>query len=190
MRCFSCARWSFFIFCKICKEQLLVPTMTKRQVGTLDVISFFKYTEIEALLLSKYQPYGYRIYKALGKSIIKPFAEELDENQEEVYIIGIDESVKSGYSHVAVLTDAMKNKHIKVIHASLMAQNSVKYAGKDLVFRLNNPRNFVYNGKRNIDAILVDDVITTGLTLQEAQKVLIAHDVNVLFALTLADVEE
>jgi competence protein ComFC len=41
-----------------------------------------------------------------------------------------------------------------------------------------------------VHAILVDDIITTGITLQEAQKVLMQHGVNVLFALTLADVEE
>jgi len=71
-----------------------------------------------------------------------------------------------------------------------MAQNRVHYAGKDLQFRLNHPRHFTYTGKSYIDVILVDDIITTGITLQEAQKVLIQHNVNVLFALTLADVEE
>jgi competence protein ComFC len=66
----------------------------------------------------------------------------------------------------------------------------VNYSGKSLQFRLEHPRDFVYKGKSNIDVILVDDIITTGITLQEAQKVLMTHGVNVLFALTLADVEE
>jgi competence protein ComFC len=84
----------------------------------------------------------------------------------------------------------MKTKSSFPLYGTLMAQNRVNYSGKDLQFRLDNPRDFVYKGKSNIDVILVDDIITTGITLQEAQKVLIKHGVNVLFALTLADVEE
>ncbi len=71
-----------------------------------------------------------------------------------------------------------------------MAKNRVNYSGRSLQYRLDNPRDFVYKGKSGIDVILVDDIITTGITLQEAQKVLIEKGVNVLFALTLADVEE
>ncbi len=104
--------------------------------------------------------------------------------------MGIDEYVKSGYAHVALLTRAMKTKTSIPKHSALMARNRVNYSGKSLQFRLQNPREFVYKGKENIDAILVDDIITTGITLQEAQKVLMAHGVNVLFALTLADVQE
>ena len=71
-----------------------------------------------------------------------------------------------------------------------MAKNRVNYSGRSLQYRLENPRDFVYTGKSGVDVILVDDIITTGITLQEAQKVLIKKGVNVLFALTLADVEE
>jgi len=122
---------------------------------------------------------------------MQPFIEEFIEHDEgTVYIIGIDEFVQNGYAHVALLTRAMQTEKSIPLHSSLLAQNRVHYAGKDLQFRLNNPRNFKYTGKRNIDVILVDDIITTGITLQEAQKVLIENGVNVLFALTLADVEE
>ncbi len=55
---------------------------------------------------------------------------------------------------------------------------------------MENSRDFLYKCKSGIDVILVDDIITTGITLQEAQKVLISHGDNVLFALTLADAEE
>ncbi|TET87658.1 MAG: ComF family protein, partial [Sulfurovum sp.] len=96
----------------------------------------------------------------------------------------------SGYAHVALLTRAMKTKYSKPLHASLMARNRVNYSGKTLQYRLENPRDFVYKGVSDIDVILIDDIITTGITLQEAQKVLTEHGVNVLFALTLADVEE
>ncbi|WP_373031035.1 ComF family protein [Sulfurovum sp.] len=191
MRCFSCSKLNFNIICKTCVEQLFVPAISTRKVGTLDVISFFKYSSLETLLHSKHKPEGYRIYKALAKMTLKPFIEEFVESDDrDVYIVGIDEYVKSGYAHVALLTRAMKTKYSIPQHSSLMAQNRVNYSGKTLQFRLDHPREFIYNGRSNIDVILVDDIITTGITLQEAQKVLMSHGVNVLFALTLADVEE
>ena len=191
MRCYSCSKLSFRIICKTCISQLFTSSMSTRKVGTLDVISFFKYSSLETLLHSKHKPEGYRIYKALAQMTMKPFIEEFVESDErDIYIVGIDEYVKSGYAHVAVLSRAMKTKTSFPLHSSLMAQNRVHYSGKSLQFRLENPRDFVYKGKPDIDVILVDDIITTGITLQEAQKVLLSHGVNVLFALTLADVEE
>ena len=191
MRCYSCSKLSFKIICKTCVSQLFTLSMSTRKVGTLDVISFFKYSSLETLLHSKHKPEGYRIYKALAQMTMKPFIEEFVESDErDVYIVGIDEYVKSGYAHVALLSRAMKTRTSFPLHSSLMAQNRVNYSGKSLQFRLENPRDFVYKGKQDIDVILVDDIITTGITLQEAQKVLMEHGVNVLFALTLADVEE
>lgn len=191
MRCFSCSKLSLKIICKTCEEQLFVPTVSTRKVGTLDVISFFKYSTLESLLLTKHKPEGYRIYKALAKMTMKPFIEEFVESDDrDVYIVGIDEHVKSGYAHVALLTRAMKTNCSIPQHSALMAGNRVNYSGKTLQYRLEHPRDFVYTGKSDIDVILIDDIITTGITLQEAQKVLTGHGVNVLFALTLADVEE
>jgi len=188
MRCFSCSKLSFNIICKICEEQLFVPTVSTRKVGTLDVISFFKYSTLESLLLTKHKPEGHRIYKALAKMTMKLFIEEFVESDDrDVYIVGIDEHVKSGYAHVALLTRAM---YSIPQYSVLMAKNRVNYSGKTLQYRLEHPRDFVYTGKSDIDVILIDDIITTGITLQEAQKVLTVHGVNVLFALTLADVEE
>ena len=191
MRCFSCSKLSLPILCNTCIEQLFVPDVSTRKVGTLDVISFFKYSTLESVLHSKHKPEGYRIYKALAQMTLKPFIQEFVENDDRaVYIVGVDETVKSGYAHVALLTRAMKTKYTLPQHSALMARNKVNYSGKSLQFRLDNPRDFVYTGKRNVDVILVDDIITTGITLQEAQNVLMSHGVNVLFALTLADVEE
>lgn len=191
MRCYACSKLSFKIICKICIGQLFTVKMSTRKVGTLDVISFYKYSALESLLHSKHKPEGYRIYKALAQMTMKPFIEEFVESDpRDIYIVGIDEYVKSGYAHVALLSRALKTKSSMPLHSSLMAQNRVNYSGKSLQFRLENPRDFVYSGKSGIDVILVDDIITTGITLQEAQKVLMENGVNVLFALTLADVEE
>lgn len=191
MRCFSCSKLSFSILCKSCQEKLFIPTVTKRTVGTLEVVSFFKYSALEPLLHTKHKPEGYRIYKALAKMTMKPFMEKfLQIDDQTIYIIGIDERIKNGYAHVALLTHAMKHKNAIPLHSALMAKNKISYSGKPLQYRLEHPRDFVYSGKPNIDAVLVDDIITTGITLQEAQKVLLGHGVNVLFALTLADAQE
>lgn len=191
MRCYSCAKLSLQVICKTCKEQLFSPSIRSKKVGTMDVISFYRYSSIESLLHTKHKPEGHRIYKALAKITMKPFIEEFVENNDgDVYVIGVDEHVKSGYAHVSLLTSAMKLQTSIPEHAKLMSTNRVNYSGKSLQFRLDNPRDFVYTGTEDVHAILVDDIITTGITLQEAQKVLMQHGVNVLFALTLADVEE
>ena len=190
MRCFSCAKLSFTILCKTCRKNLFTINIDSRKVGTLDVIYFYKYTHLESLLHTKHKPEGYRIYKALASMTMKPFMEEfLESDDREVYIVGVDEYVKNGYAHVSLLTHVMQIGNAKIQHASLMARNRVNYSGKPLQFRLDNPRDFVYTGKKGVDVILVDDIITTGITLQEAQKVLTQSGVNVLFALVLADVE-
>lgn len=191
MRCYSCAKFSFEILCKQCRKNLFATQIGTRKVGTLDVIYFYKYTHLETLLHTKHKPEGYRIYKALANMTLKPFMKEfLEADDREVYIVGVDEVVKNGYAHVGVLTHQMKFTHTTVLHASLLARNRVNYSGKSLQFRLENPRNFIYRGKKGVDVILVDDIVTTGITLQEAQKVLMDSGVNVLFALVLADVEE
>jgi competence protein ComFC len=118
-------------------EQLFVPSVSTRRVGTLDVISFFKYSTLETLLHSKHKPEGHWIYKALANMTMKPFIEAFAENDDgDVYIVGIDEYVKSGYAHVALLTRAMKTKTSIPQYSVLLSQNRVNYSGKSLQFRL------------------------------------------------------
>jgi len=190
MRCLSCHRLSIATFCKICHEKLLQPTITKRTVNGLEVYSFFKYQHIQDLLLTKHTPQGFKVYKALAKLSFKLFMKNFIKNSySNVYLIGVDECVKSGYSHVALLTHEMKGEKVEVLHAKLLATNRVKYAGKSFQYRVEHPRAFEYSGLNNIEVILIDDIITTGTTLKEAKKVLEKQGVEVLFALTLADVE-
>ena len=189
MRCISCHKLSVSTFCKTCQNNLLKPSVTKRTFGSLEVYSFFNYQHIEDLLLTKHTPQGYQLYRALARLSFPPFMKKFMENDpREIYIIGIDENVKSGYSHVALLTHEMRHKGVYIEHAKLMATNSVNYSGKPLQFRLENQREFIYSGKKNIEAILVDDIVTTGTTLKEAEQVLKQSGVEVLFALTLATV--
>jgi competence protein ComFC len=191
MRCLSCHKLSWQTFCKRCQDKLLKPSISKRKVGLLEVYSFFKYQNIEDLLLTKHTPQGYIIYRALAKQTFRPFIERfMEEDNREIYIVGIDESIKSGYSHVSLLTHELEYNSAKVLYAKLLATNPVNYAGKDLQFRLENPRNFRYTGATDIEVILVDDIITTGTTLLEASRVLQQNRVKVLFALTLADAKK
>ncbi len=190
MRCLSCHKLSMATFCQKCQDKFLKPTVTKRTINGLDVYSFFKYQHIQDLLLTKHTPPGFKVYRALAKLSFKRFIENFMENDpRKVYVVGIDESVKFGYSHVALLTHEMSHKNVNVLHGKLMAQNPVNYSGKKLQYRLENARDFVYRGAKNIEVILIDDIITTGTTLKEAKEVLEKHGVEVLFALTLADVE-
>ncbi len=191
MRCLSCHKLSFQTFCKKCQTNLLQPSVSKRSLGTLEVYSFFKYQNIEDLLLTKHTPQGFKLYKALAELSFKPFIQKfMKEDSRTIYIVGIDENVKSGYAHVALLTHEMKMKNVKVQHAKLMARNKINYSGKTLQYRLENPRDFVYTGKKGVEVILVDDIVTTGTTLKEAASVLKRNGVEVLFALTLAGVEQ
>jgi len=189
MRCLSCHKLSIRTFCKSCQDKLLKPSISKRKFGSFEVYSFFNYQNIEDLLLTKHTPQGFIVYKALAKMTFRPFIKKFIENNNSlIYIVGIDEIVDSGYSHVSLLTDEMRAKSVKVLHSKLIATNHTKYSGKSLQFRLANSREFIYSGLRDIDVILVDDIITTGTTLKEANRVLEKNGVNVLFALTLASV--
>ena len=188
MRCFGCEALSLSPLCKRCKAHYLTPEITRRKVGTLEVLSLFGYEEIEWLLHSKHKPEGWRIYRMLGKALLRPFVQRFIEKIEgSVSIVGIDESVQSGYAHVACLTHAMKMRRVQPVHGALCASHAVSYSGKSLSYRLSHPRGFRLTRPLKGDVILVDDIITTGTTLHEAYATLQKAGVNVLFALTLAD---
>jgi len=190
MRCLSCESFSFKVICNRCKTTLFTPNIRHKKVGTLNVYSFYKYQDIEDFIQSKYYPLGYRIYRELADITVREFIKRFVENiTEKVYIIGVDEHINYGYSTVSILMKSMQTKFSIPLYAKLIAQNRVNYAGQNLEFRLSNPRDFKYYAKENITVILVDDTITTGTTLQEAYNVLTSHNVTVLFALTLSDVE-
>ena len=122
--------------------------------------------------------------KILAKKSIQKF---FSLYPQRVNIIPIDDNPQKGFSHTAVLASVIENHNI--IYGSLWARNRVHYAGKSLEFRLNNPRNFEYRGAENIDVVLLDDVLTTGSTIAEAKEVLKKHNVNVLFSVVLANLQ-
>lgn len=191
MRCASCLEISWNIFCKECQKNLLIPQITKRSVGTLEVYSFYHYWDLERFLLTKHTPLGFRVFKALAKISMRPFMASFIQNDpRDVWVVGVDENIRDGYSHVAVMTHQMRFLGVNVSHGALKSKNAVKYSGKSLQYRLENRREFVYSGPKGVDVILVDDIITSGLTLQEAYTSVSQADNRVLFALTLADARQ
>lgn len=189
MRCMMCERLSFSHICRDCRESLLTPRLHKRKIlGSIPVYSFFPYHEIEPLLLTKHTDIGYYVYTILAQRAFAPFAREWHYDY-LVASIAIDDSVKSGYSHTAVLNKALKSSLISPLHGKLRSSNPYKYAGKSVEERLMNPRRFQYVPFEHDEVILVDDIVTTGTTLSEAAETLHAQGKRVILCLTLSDAE-
>ncbi len=189
MRCLMCERWSLSHICTTCQTSLLTPQLHKRRIlGSIDVLSFFRYDEIESFLLSKHTDLGYYLYTILARRSMRQFAEAWN-YEGKVASIGIDDHVKNGYSHTAILNRALKSSNIIPLYGKLRAKNAYPYAGKSVEERLMNPRDFTYVRFKEEEVILVDDIVTTGTTLSEAAEVLHAQGKKVLFCLTLSDAE-
>ena len=186
MFCYFCNRFSFQIICKQCQKTFLKSTpKQKRLFCGLELIYFYNFEEIEFLLKTKYYPFGSRVFDIVAKNSFNLFAKNF-EFEQKLYAISVDDNLSKGYSHSAILAKSLKSKSIVPYYSKLLSQTKVQYAGKDLKFRKEHKRNFLYSGKTGIKAILVDDIVTTGLTLCEAKEVLQKNRVEVLFALSLA----
>lgn len=187
MRCMICESLSLKHICKTCQKHYLSPSFYKRKIlSKVPVYSFYKYQDIEPLLLTKHTDLGYYIYTILAQNSFAPFASSFD-YESPVCSLSIDDHVKSGYSHTAILNKQLESRSIKPLYAKLRAKSKISYSGKEYQFRLLNPRNFVLQRFKEEDVILVDDIITTGLTLSQAVQTLEKEGKNVLFCLTLAD---
>lgn len=188
MKCILCLRFSISIICKSCQLKRLRPDIREYQVAKVRVYSFYRYSEIEPLLKSKYSIFGSSIYKILAKNSLRIFAKEFKFDK-RVISIGIDDNPERGFSHTAILNRALKSKYIEPKYNRLRASNPVKYAGKSKEFRAKNRRDFQYFKAKELEAILVDDIITYGFTIKEAIETLRAFDVEPLFGLILANVK-
>jgi len=174
---------SLKVICRNCKNEFLTPSLKTKN----GVVSFYEYEDIEFLIKYKYEKFGSIVFNELAKASFLPFAKNFELN-EKIYAIPVDDDVKKGFSHTAILTKALMPKFTP-LYSVLKAKNRVRYAGKSLEFRLSNPRNFEYLGPKNIKAVLVDDVMTTGLTLEEAKSCLQKSGVEVLFCMVLANLK-
>ena len=188
MRCLMCESLSFSHICNSCQKLFLTPSLYKRKLPNgIEVISFYKYDEIKSLLHTKHTDLGFYIYKILAKNSLKKFTLSF-EMQEDIAAIPIDDMVEDSYAHTAVLCKSLKSKSIQPLYSKLRARNRLSYSGQSREFRLKNPRDFKLRSFPQKSVILVDDIITTGSTLNEAITIMTKENKEVLFCLTLCDV--
>ncbi|PSM51549.1 putative ComF family competence protein [Campylobacter blaseri] len=189
MRCLNCGVFSLSFICKNCKNILLEHTLQKRNINGLNVYSFYNYSEIKTLIHSKHHLHGLFAYKELANLSFKKFAKRYKFDT-RVLAVPIDDNIDNGYSHTAILANSLKSKDIAPKFNIIKASSSIKYSGQSLEFRLKNRRNFKLLKSIKNPIILVDDIITTGTTLNEAHEVCKKAKIEVLFALVLANAKE
>ncbi|QOP46171.1 ComF family protein [Sulfurimonas paralvinellae] len=191
MKCMLCENYSLTQhICNSCQENFLQPSLYKRILENgIEVISFYKYADIKELLFTKHTNLGFHIYKLLASLSFQKFAQEFLFH-EKVVSLSIDDTVKSGYSHTALLNKALKSYTIKPLYTKMRASSILSYSGKSKAFRIANPRNFKFKHFKEKSVILVDDIITTGTTLREASELLTREGKEILFCLTLCDVSK
>jgi len=188
MRCLLCENLSFSHICNDCQTLFLTPSLYRRKItSNVEVISFYKYKEIKELLHTKHTDIGFYIYSILAKNSFSKFTDSFIYDT-IINSIAIDDNPKDSYSHTAILNNSLKSKYIKPLHSKLRAKNRVTYSGKSRAFRTLNPRDFELTKSDTKEVIIVDDIITTGATLNQAIKKLQSEKKDVLFCLTLADV--
>ena len=189
MRCHLCLRLSWQPLCKHCLETILAPTPAFRVLDNgLKVYSFYKYSDIATLLHTKHTFIGAKIFAQLGRHTLFAFLKTFA-LPEGILAIPIDDHVRHGYSHSAILANTTK-PYLTPLYASLRAKNHERYSGQNKAFRQKHPREFISKIPKYSDAILIDDILTTESTLEEAYEILKKHEINVLFALVLADAKE
>ena len=190
MKCILCEVFSLTHICTACQKNFLTPSLHKRKLDNgIEVLSFYKYSEIKDLLFTKHTDLGFYIYKILAKNSFEVFAKEFNLDRSCVSV-SVDDHIKSGYAHTAILNKSLTSDTIRPLYSKLRATNEINYSGKSKEFRLLNPRNFTLKTFKGEDVILVDDIITTGATLTQASELLKAHGKNILFCLTLTDVSQ
>ena len=182
-----CESLSLTHICDSCQETFLTPSIYKRKIyNNIEVISFYKYSEIKKLLHTKHTDLGFYIYSILAKNSFQRFADDFS-FANPVTSIAIDDNILNGYSHTAILNKKLKSTYIQPLYNKLRANNRISYSGKSREFRLLNPRNFELNSFKESELILIDDIITTGSTLTQAVQTIQQNNKEVLFCLTLAD---
>ena len=188
MRCQLCLNFSWHPLCKNCLDKILIPSPSKRILENgLVVYSTYKYTDIKNLLHTKHTYHGAKIFAQLTKHALLPLVKTF--TCRDVFSLPIDDHTRSGYSHSAIIARELR-RQIKPLYGKLRAKSYIRYSGQKLHLREQNKRDFILTCKENLDVILVDDIVTTGNTLKEATSICKMNNVNVLFAITLADAQK
>ena len=166
---------------------------------------YYGYSEIRELILSKHHEYGAAVLARIASLSLAKFPLHLQreistnpQNYEMFKTNGIfkfnavplDDDARSGYSHTAILARALKSELVEPKFHCLRAQNRVKYTGQSLEFRLKHKRNFKILTPPKFPVILVDDIITSGLSMLQARESLIDSGFMPVCGLVLANAKE
>lgn len=190
MKCLICGKWSLPHICGPCRTLHLTPSFhTRRILGSVPVHSFYRYDDVAPLLHTKHTDLGHYVYTLMARESFAQFAAAF-EYEGRVAAIGIDDHVRHGYSHTAILAQSLKSAVIRPRHAKLRAHAAPRYSGMDFQYRLLHPRRFTVAPFEEEEVIVVDDIITTGLTLTQGVEALHREGKRVLFCLTLASAEK
>lgn len=204
MKCLVCERWSWNIICAQCLDELPLTLQYRSIKAKQDtsykssieetlhnddvrVYSFYRYSDIAWLMQSKYDIIGSRVLYLLARKAARIFFQNITLPY-PLQACGLDDFPYHAYSHTGVILHAFsKESQGKLIakHGVLRAENHVRYAGKNLQFRQNNPKKFYYIGTAPSELILLDDIITTGTSFAEALSIF--HNTQVLFCIALCD---
>ncbi|PAF42475.1 ComF family protein [Helicobacter sp. 11S02596-1] len=198
MKCVVCGRFWLKPICKQCLFEIKI-TPSVRVIEGISVYSFYAYSEVAMLMKSKYYIFGSRILHILALKASDYFFDSQQNpsfwKTANFYGVGVDDVIKSAYSHTAVILRAFCRYGFKPAYGKLKATNAVQYAGKTLGYRQQNPKKFVFDmpspkdGSKNLleDIFIVDDIITTGTTMSEAIKTIESTGRNVRFCIALCD---
>ena len=184
MKCLICARFCLGVLCEGCLDSIVL-TPRKRVVSGVTIYTFFAYEDIDFLLSSKYYAIGSRIFTHLSRIASAYFFRQKTDFS-GIYGVGIDDYVRSFYSHTGVILKHFCQSGIRPIYGQLRAQNVISYAGKSLEYRQNNKRDLLYSAKAK-DVMIVDDIITTGTSFGEAIDVCQRSGARAHFGIALCD---
>ncbi|MBS6153481.1 MAG: ComF family protein [Campylobacter gracilis] len=206
MRCVNCGAFSLRTICAACAANLAECRLSMRQVEDFSVFYYYGYSEIRELILSKHHEYGAAVLARIASLSLAKFPLHLQreisanpQNYEafkttdgifKFNAVPLDDDARSGYSHTAILARALKSELVGPKFHCLRAQNRVKYSGQSLEFRLKHKRNFKILTPPQFPVILVDDIITSGLSMLQARESLIDGGFMPVCGLVLANAKE
>ena len=206
MRCVNCGAFSLRTICAACAANLAECRLSMRQVEGFSVFYYYGYSEIRELILSKHHEYGAAVLARIASLSLAKFPihlrREISANPQnyeafkttdgvfKFNAVPLDDDARSGYSHTAILARALKSELVEPKFHCLRAQNRVKYTGQSLEFRLKHKRNFKILTPPQFPVILVDDIITSGLSMLQAREALIDGGFMPVCGLVLANAKE
>ena len=206
MRCVNCGAFSLRMICAACAANLAECRLSMRQVEGFSVFYYYGYSEIRELILSKHHEYGAAVLARIASLSLAKFPihlrREISANPQnyeafkttdgvfKFNAVPLDDDARSGYSHTAILARALKSELVEPKFHCLRAQNRVKYTGQSLEFRLKHKRNFKILTPPQFPVILVDDIITSGLSMLQAREALIDGGFMPVCGLVLANAKE